>query len=113
MQKLGVRGVPAVTDMGERRTLEFRPGDLQQLTSAGITPTAGDSGSIEKRGSMPIPQKAAAEGLRTLQLVVHMAEDHQIRATSVSHPIQGESEILIAPVHGRRLPVAPAGAVGL
>ena len=57
MQKLGVRGVPAVTEMGERRTLEFRPGEMQQLTSAGITPTAGDAGCIEKRGSMPIPQR--------------------------------------------------------
>lgn len=90
MQQLGVRGIPAVTEMGERRTLEFRPGEMQQLTSAGIPATAGDAGGIEKGGSIPITQQAAAEDFRTLQLMVHVAEDHQIRATFRGHPIQGE-----------------------
>ena len=113
MHQLAVRLIPAVAEVRQGRPLELRPGEMQQKLVAGIATAAGDAGGIEIRRATAITQQALAQTGASFELVMHVAEHHQIGNTVASDAIDGQGQILIAPVQSWDFPVTTAGAGGI
>ena len=62
---------------------------------------------------MAMTQQGLAETRAALEGMVHVPKDHQIGRSVFGHAVQGKGQILIPPVHCRRLPVTSAGTGGL
>ena len=109
MHQLTIRSIPAVAEVRESAAFELRPGEMQQLIVGSITTAAGYAGSIEIRRATAISHQALTQAGASFELVMHVAEHHQIGNAMASDAIEGQGQILIAPVQRRGLPVTAAG----
>ena len=86
---------------------------MQQGATLPIEPGARHTGGIDQRRSVAMAQQVLTKTGAPFEGMVHVAKDHQICRTFPSHAIQGKGQILIPPVHRRRLPVSPTGTGGI
>ena len=69
------------------------------------------TGGIQVNNASTIAVEALPQASTPLELMVHVAEDHEIRSTPARHAIQSQGKVLIAPVDRRGLPIPTTGAV--
>ena len=110
MNERSVRLIPTVTQVRKPPTAEFGPGQMQKGLTLIVHTAAGNACGIHVGNPPPIPHQAGAQARAPLELVMHVAEDDEIRHACTSDAIKCQSQILIAPVHGWNLPVPTAGA---
>ena len=113
MHQLAVRLIPAVAEVGQGRPLELRPGEMHQKLVAGIATAAGDAGGIEIRRATAVTDQALTQTGASFELVMHVAEHHQIGNAVASDAIDGQGQILIAPVKSWGFPVTTAWTGGI
>jgi len=92
---------------------ETHPAEVAQGPPLGVLPVPGNGGCIEVSGAATVAQEADALTLAAPQAMVHVAEDYQRQWALVLQTGDGQGQILIPPVAGGALPVAPARITGL
>ena len=108
-----IRGIPAMGQTGKATAFEFRPREMQQLATIGIQPAAWDTGRIDECGALTVAQEGLTQAGTTFELMVHVAEHHQIRTAPFADAIKCQGEILIPPIHSWLLPIPSTGTVGI
>ena len=113
MNQLGIGCVPAMGELRETGTLKFSPREMQKLPTLPIEAGTRHTGGIDQCCSVTMAEQVLADSGSAFEGMVHVAKNHQIGRSRPGHPIQGEGQVLIAPVDRRRLPIPTAGTVGI
>ena len=113
MAKHPIRGIPAMGQAGEATPFEFRPGEMKQGATIGIQPAAWNTGRVDECGALTVAQEGLTQAGATFELMVHVAEHHQIRTAPFADAIECQGQILIPPIHSWLLPIPSTGTVGI
>ena len=108
-----IRGIPAMGQTGKATAFEFRPREMQQGATIGIQPAAWNTGRIDECGALTVAQEGLTQAGATFELMVHVAEHHQIRTAPFADAIECQGQILIPPIHSWLLPIPSTGTVGI
>lgn len=88
---------------------QLHPAEVTQRPPLIIVAVARHKGGVQIGGAGPIHAVAEAITLPAFKAVVHVAEHHQWQWALSPDLIDGQSEVLITPIAGGRLPIAAAG----
>ena len=113
MDQLSIGGVPAMGELRQTGPLKFSPRKMQQGATLPIEAGARHTGGVDQRRSVAMAKQVLTKTGAPFEGMVHVAKDHQICRSMLSHAIQGKGQILITPVDRRRFPVTPAGTGGV
>ena len=109
MADLPIRGVPAMTQLGQFRAVELSPGQIQQHLTVGIHAAPGHAGGIQVCRASPVSDKAFTQSQSAPQSVMHVTKDNKVGWSMRGDLIQCLRQILIPPVDRWNLPVSSAG----
>ena len=91
--------------------IELHPGEVMQRFPVFIASRAGNTDGIHITGAPAITMKRDPLAATPFQLMVHVAEHHQVSPSLLLHAIERKGQITITPVDMRLLPIPTAGTV--
>ena len=100
-----------MTDQDGIDGIELHPGEVMQRFPVLIAPRAGNTGGIHVTGAPAIAVKRHPLSATPFQLMVHVAEHHQVSPSLLLHAIERKGQITIPPVNMRLLPIPTAGTI--
>ena len=109
MADLPIRGIPAMTQLGQFRAVELSPGQIQKHLTVGIHAAPGHAGGIQVCRASPVSDKAFTQSQSAPQSVMHVTKDNEVGWSMRGDLIQCLRQILISPVDRWNLPVSSAG----
>ena len=99
--------------MNELLSGKFNPTEMAQGTTSGIAAMAGHAGGIQVRRASTVAAETNPVALASPKGMVHVAKHHQGNGAMATDLLNRQGQVLVAPIHGWRFPVAAAGGRGL